>query len=153
MDPTLVGLLILFLAGSALTYHFGCRRPPAIMRWRIQGGFVVFTFMLIPVAVYVLSLQAGAVDRLVRLGIRPLPGIVRVVGIAAGQGERPVWGFAAEGAGAHDLAFYDDPATRPGWEKPQRGPMMLILVREGRRMSVTLSETWRARSVIYLALP
>jgi hypothetical protein len=153
MDPTLIGLLILFLAGSALTYYLGFVRPPTIMQWRVKGAFVILTFMLIPVVISVLYLQVGAVLRLERFGILPLPGIVHVVGIAAGQGERPVWVFTAEGAGAHDLAFYDDPATRQGWEVAERGTMSLILVREGQRMSVTLSETWRSRSVIYLAVP
>ena len=150
MDPSLIGLLALFIAGAALTYHFGFVHPSSTLEWRIKAGFVVFTAMLIPVVVYVLVLQSGAVDRLGRLGVEPFPGVRHVVGAAAGQGEAPVWVFATDPAGGPALEWYDDPATRTGWTIAERSAGTLILVRDEARLSIATSGTGSSKRVIYL---
>jgi hypothetical protein len=151
VDPTLITLLTLFVAGALITFHLGFRHPASSYEWRIKAGFVVLTFMLIPVVTYVLATQRGATERLSSAGIAPLPSIRHAVGIAAGQGQRPVWVFRTDDE-AEDVTFYDDPGTRMGWEIVERGPISLILRRGDERMSVTLSEARRGRNVVYMTM-
>jgi hypothetical protein len=153
VQPSLLWLQLAFVALAAATYHLGFVRPPRVGAWRLQAAFLVTICLLIPAVAYTLVLQAGARERLAGVGIVPHPAIRHAVGIAAGQGERPVWVFTAAGDGAGALEFYDDPATRPGWEILERGPLMTVLGRDGTRLSVTAADAGTSATLIYFMVP
>lgn len=149
MQPTLIGLLLAFIALAALFFKLGFFDRDIGLTYRAQAGFLVLTVMLIPLISFVLVQQAGALSRLQSYDIVPLPNIGNVVGIAAGQGPVPVWVFGGKVTDASVLDFYDDPATRPGWEIGERGATMLILRRDGARLSISAS----SGRIIYMMMP
>ena len=143
--------MVVFVAGAAVTLHFGFLHPDSAFDWRTKAGFFVLLFMLIPGVAYVLLQQRGAVDRLEKAGIAPLPGIRHAVGITAGQGVPPAWVFAAEPED-EGLSYYDDPHTRSGWALVERGPAMVVLRRGEQRMIISLSDAQRSSHVTYMVL-
>jgi len=150
IHPRLIGLLIVFIALAALSFYVGFLQPRDRFDWRSQAAFLVLTFMLIPVVVFTLTQQAGAVGRLEAHGTTPHPAVRHVLGITAGQCPAPVWVFTSAVEDAARLDFYDDPATRPGWEISQRGATMLVLRQGDARLSVSATSTGR---IIYMLRP
>ena len=106
MDHTLIFLLIFSLALAVVSYYFGIHRPLPVGAWRSQSAFVVLTFMLIPILVYVLVDQSGAIGRLEGTGIRAHPGIKESVGIANGKGDNPTWVFEVQAGEGYDTHMY-----------------------------------------------
>jgi hypothetical protein len=149
MQPTLIGLLLAFIALAATFFYFGFLHRDRGYASRAQAGFLVLAFMLIPFVAFVLVQQAGATRRLQAYDIVPLPAIEYAIGITAGQGPVPVWVFGGRVTDASALDFYDDPATRPGWEIGERGATMLILRRDGARLSISAS----GGRIIYMMMP
>ena len=149
MQPTLIGLLLAFIALAATFFYFGFLHRDRGYDSRAQAGFLVLAFMLIPFVAFVLVQQAGAIDRLRAQDIAPHPAIRSAIGITAGSGAVPVWVFSSKDATPAALDFYDDPATRPGWEIGERGATMLILRRDGARLSISAS----GGRIIYMMMP
>lgn len=155
MDPTLIILLVAFVAFAVMSFYLGWVYRPNPFDWKAQASFLVTVVMLIPVVAFVLAQQSGAVARLEAYGVRPLPQVRHVVGITAGQGPAPVWVFAGElpddeAARRAVLGFYDDPDTRQGWEIGGRGATMIVLERGEARLSVSATS---AGSIIYVLRP
>jgi hypothetical protein len=75
MQGSLIFLLIICFFLSLQGYYFGFLRPTAVLAWLQQATFVISTFLLIPILVYVLASQSGAIERLENTGIRPYPSI------------------------------------------------------------------------------
>jgi hypothetical protein len=147
-----VWLLLALLAMAAVSCHYGFRRPPPVSAGRLQAAFLLTVCMLIPLVSYALALQSGAQARLARLGIEPHPAIRHVVGIAAGQGDWPIWVFATRGGGDAALGFYDDPARHRDWEVLERGAKILVLGRGDARLSVSSSGSGARETLIYQAM-
>ena len=75
MDDTLIFLLIGFVLIDIQAYYFGFISPPPILAWLQQACFTVFTFLLIPLLIYVRYSQAGSVGRLEQHRIESYPAI------------------------------------------------------------------------------
>lgn len=137
MDPSLIALLVGFVLMAALLYHvIFIRREHPIGSWA-KSGLVVFVFLLIPVLLIALGFQAGAENRLQKIGFRPYPGFVSSSGIATGLGENPFWVFSVEGGATAVLEYYRQPENREGWVLVADSEFLLLFEREGQKVAVS----------------
>jgi hypothetical protein len=115
MQNSLLLLLIFSLVLSLQGYYFGFYRPLAVLSWLAQSTFVIATFLLIPILIYVLVTQAGAIERLESIGIRAFPGIKESVGIANGRGDNPTWVFEVQAGSDEIREFYISAENTGDW--------------------------------------
>ncbi len=105
-----------------------------------MAGLVVLMFLLAPVLLIVLWLQADSARKLSDAGFPPHPALGSSMGVATGVGENPVWVFSIEGDRAAIVQFYRDPANHLGWRRVSDSKDMLIFESDGRRMSLFVSD-------------
>ena len=153
MQRDLVLLLLFCLLMAGVSFYLGFIRPPRVVAWLSQAAFLVFTFMLAPILVYVLWQQGGAVERLEALGFAAHPSIVEAVGIANGVGERPVWLFRASDEAAAVLDFYRRGDKRRDWTLKTDGGSMLIFTRSGEKVTVAASQRGGHTSLMFSYSP
>jgi hypothetical protein len=137
MQSSLLWLLLFCLVMAAISYYLGFVRPPVVLAWLSQASFITLLFLLIPVLLYVLNQQRGAVGRLEQAGFSGPPVKVESVGFGNGIGEKPTWLFEAEGEAMGILDFYRSPDSRSEWELTADGGQMLVFKRGGEAMTVT----------------
>lgn len=125
MDDTLIFLLIGFVLIDIQAYYFGFISPPPILAWLQQACFTVFTFLLIPLLIYVLYSQAGSVGRLEQHGIESHPAIQHAIGIANGLGENPTWVFQLNSDEDNLLAFYKQSLSSAKWKLTEETELYL----------------------------
>ncbi|MDH3903453.1 MAG: hypothetical protein OEU84_11105 [Xanthomonadales bacterium] len=150
MDHTLIFLLIFSLALAVVSYYFGIHRPLPVGAWRSQSAFVVLTFMLIPILVYVLVDQSGAIGRLEGTGIRAHPGIKESVGIANGKGDNPTWVFEVQASGAEINEFYRAAENIGDWSFQSDDGIYLRLRRNDRVMKIAFRDGHSSDTIIYI---
>ena len=110
MYPTLIGLLIVFVALAIPSISCGFLHPQHRFDWRSQAAFIARTFMLIPAVAFTLSQQAAVAQHLDAHGITPPPSVRHVVSITARQGGAPVWAFTGAVEDATALDSYEAPS-------------------------------------------
>jgi len=153
VQPSLVGLLLASGALAALGFYLGFVRRVRPLGWLAQATFGFMLAFMVPLLGYVLWLQAGAAGRLARTGLVPHPDARHAIGLAVGQGVgSPQWLFALAAGAEGDLAFYELPEHRQGWEIVGRSEGMWVLERGERRMVVTQGSSGGARLIGYAEL-
>ncbi len=136
MDNSLIYLLIAFVLIDIQAYYFGYVNPPSVLAWLQKASFIVFTFMLIPLLVYVLYSQAGSVGRLEKHGIESHAAIQHAVGIANGQGENPTWVFQLNSDEKNVLAFYRQSLSSSSWKQTEDTGLYLRYALEGKTLTI-----------------
>jgi hypothetical protein len=116
VDPTVQGLLVILLLIAGQSLWFGLVKPVAPLAWLQQTSFVITTFILIPLVVFVLYSQATATDRLEKIGIEAHPAIKHADGIGNGWGEHPIWVFSLEADAADVLDYYFRALADTQWQ-------------------------------------
>jgi hypothetical protein len=150
MQNSLILLLILSLALSLQGYYFGFHRPLAVLSWLAQSTFVIATFMLIPILVYVLAMQSGALKRLENAGIRPFPGITESVGIANGKGDSPTWMFKVRASGDEIREFYTSSENTGDWSFQGDDGIYLRFRRNEKLMKIAFRQNLSSDTLIYM---
>ena len=150
MQNSLILLLIFSLVLSLQGYYFGIYRPTAVAAWLAQSTFVIATFMLMPILVYVLVTQSGAIDRLERTGIRPYPGISESVGIATGKGDNPTWVFEVRASGDEIREFYRSAENTGDWSFQGDDGIYLRFVKNDRLMKIAFRDNVSSDTLIYM---
>jgi hypothetical protein len=114
VDTSLILLLVFLIAVEIQAFYFGFVSPPRTGAWLQQASFVILSFLLIPLLVYVLYSQAAAASRLGKYGIEAHPAIDSSIGIGNGYGDNPTWIFELKSDGEDILEFYrqDSSSTR-----------------------------------------
>jgi hypothetical protein len=131
-------------------YYFGLYRPVAVLPWLAQSTFVIATFMLIPILVYVLATQSGAIARLENVGIRPYPGIKGSVGIANGRGDNPTWVFEVQGSSKAIREFYRSAENTGNWSFQGDDGIYLRFSKNDQIMKIAFRDNWSSDTLIYI---
>ena len=141
MDNSLIYLLIGFVLIDIQAYYFGYINPPPVLAWLQKASFTVFTFLLIPLLVYVLYSQAGSVGRLEKHGIERHPAIQHAVCIANGIGENPTWVFQLDSDEENVLAFYKQLLSSSGWTLTEDMGLYLRYTQDGQALTIAQRNT------------
>lgn len=150
MQTSLFLLLIFSLFLSLQGYYFGFYRPPKVSAWLAQSTFVIATFMLMPILVYVLVTQSGAIDRLENTGIRPFPGIKESVGIANGRGDNPTWVFGVQASSDEIREFYGSAENTGDWSFEGDDGIYLRFRQNNKVMKIAFRDNWSSHTLIYI---
>ena len=150
MQDSLILLLIFCAALSVQGYYSGFYRPLAVLSWLAQSTFVIATFMLIPILVYVLVTQSGAIERLEKAGIRPYPGIKGSAGIANVRGDNPTWVFEVQGSSDEILEFYRSTENTGNWSFHGDDGIYLRLSKNDQIMKIAFRDNWPSDTLIYI---
>lgn len=150
MDKSLIFLLVLSLVLALQGYYFGIHRPLRVLAWLAQSTFVIATFMLIPILVYVLVMQSGAVERLEKTGVRPYPGITQSVGIANGKGDNPTWIFEVQASSDAIREFYRSSKNTGDWSFQGDDGIYLRFRRNDRVMKIAFRDEYASDTLIYI---
>lgn len=150
MQSSLIFLLIVFIALSLQGYYFGFFRPTAVLWWLAQSTFVISTFIMIPILVYVLISQAGDIERLENTGIRPYPGIRESVGYGNGRGDDPTWIFKVKASSAEIYEFYSSAENTGDWSFQGYDGIYLRFRKNNLILKIAFRESWSSDSLIYM---
>ena len=150
MQPSIIAILMFFIAFAILCYYLGFIRPPDIFDWMAQGCFIFSAFLMIPFLVYALWTQAGEKDRLQETDIVPHPDILHVVGLTVSLTETPTWVFAVDSSLESATEFYSDENNRPGWAISSDDPEILMLKRNDETMTISVTNTRGDANIIYM---
>lgn len=150
MQTSLLLLLIFSLFLSLQGYYLGFYRPPAVLAWLAQSTFVIATFMLMPLLVYVLVLQSGAIERLESAGIRPFPGIRESVGIATGRGDNPTWVFEVRASSEELREFYGSGENTGEWSFQADDGIFLRFTQNEQVMKIAFRDNVSSDTLIYM---
>jgi hypothetical protein len=150
MENSLLYLLIFSLALALQGYYFGIYRPLPALAWLAQSAFVIATFMLMPILVYVLVEQSGAIKRLESTGIQPYPGIKESVGIANGKGDNPTWMFEVQASSAEINEFYRATENTGDWSFQGDDGIFLRFRRNDQVMKIAFRDGYSSDTLIYM---
>ena len=150
MQNSLLFLLIFSLVLSLQGYYFGFHRPLAVLSWLAQSTFVIATFLLIPVLIYVLVTQAGAIERLGNTGIRPYPGIKESVGIANGRGSNPTWVFEVQATRDEIREFYRAAENTGDWSFQGDDGVNMRFIKNDRLLKIAYRDSGSPDTLIYI---
>jgi hypothetical protein len=150
MQNELIYLLIFCIFLSLQGYYFGWMRPPVALAWLQKAAFVTSSFMLIPVLVFVLVTQSGAIKRLENTGIRPFPGIVASVGISTGSGEEPTWVFEVRAGHGEIHQFYSSPENTGNWSFQDNDGIFLRFRKDNLLLKIAHREGPASNTLIYM---
>ena len=150
MQSSLIFLLIFSLLLALQGYYFGFYRPPPVLAWLAQSAFVIATFMLVPILVYVLIMQSGAIGRLQVAGIRPYPGIQESIGIANGKGDNPTWMFEVQASSAEINEFYRTAENIGDWSFHSDDGIYLRFRRNDKVMKIAFRDGHSSDTLIYI---
>jgi hypothetical protein len=127
---------------AAISFYVGFIGPPKVLAWQSKAAFLIFLFFLVPILVYVLNQQRGAIERLEQAGFSGHPAIVESIGYGNGVGEEPLWLFKVDGEVNDVLDFYRTTRSHPGWKLTVDGDKILIFRRDGEKMVVAVSSKY-----------
>jgi hypothetical protein len=150
MQNSLLLLLIFSLVLSLQGYYFGFYRPLAVLSWLAQSTFVIATFLLIPILIYVLVTQAGAIERLENSGIRPFPGIKESVGIANGKGDNPTWVFEVQASSDEIREFYRSAENTGDWSFQGDDGINMRFSNNDRLLKIAYRDSGSSETLIYI---
>jgi len=150
MQVSLLFLLAVAILLSVQGYYFGYVRPPVVLAWLQQATFIISTFLLVPVLVYVLLNQSGAVKRLAETGIRPYPRITESVGVANGFGENPTWVFEVDATVNEVREFYQAKANTGDWTLQNDAGVFLSFKKGEATMTIAYRQGVSGNTLIYL---
>lgn len=136
MDTILIILLICFIIIDIQACYFGFIKPPRTAAWLQQSSFIVLTFLLIPLLIYILFSQAGSVNRLKEHGITPHPAIQNAIGAGNGFGEYPTWVFKINRTEENALAFYKQTLSSSDWELTEETELYLRYAHEDKILTI-----------------
>jgi hypothetical protein len=150
MQSSLIFLLIVFIALSLLGYYYGFFRPTVVAAWLSQASFMISTFMMIPILVYVLVSQSGAIERLENTGIRPYPGITESVGLGNGQGDNPTWIFEVRASSGEIREFYSSAQNTGDWAFQGDDGIFLRFRKNDQVLKIAYREDGSSDAIIYI---
>ena len=150
MQSSLIFLLIICFVLSLQGYYFGFFRPTAVLAWLAQATFVISTFMLIPILVYVLVSQSGDIERLENTGIRPYPGIRESVGFGNGRGDNPTWVFEVHANKGEIREFYGSAANTGDWSFQDDDGIYLRFRKKDLVMKIAFRDNRSSDTLIYI---
>ena len=150
MQNSLILLLILSLALSLQGYYFGFFRPTSVLAWLQQAAFVISTFMLMPILVYVLVSQSGAIERLENTGFRPYPGIRESVGFGNGRGDNPTWVFEVHANSGEIREFYSSAENTGDWSFQADDGVYLRFRKNDLTMKIAYRDNWSSDTLVYI---
>ena len=150
MQNSLLLLLIFSLVLSLQGYYFGFYRPLAVLSWLAQSTFVIATFLLIPILIYVLVTQVGAIERLENTGIRPFPGIKESVGIANGKGDNPTWVFEVQASSDEIREFYRSAENTGDWSFQGDDGINMRFSNNDRLLKIAYRDSGSSETLIYI---
>jgi hypothetical protein len=149
MQPQIVILLIICILLAAQGYYFGFVRPPRALAWLQQATFALMLFMIIPLVLFALWKQSGAVGRLESTGVRPDPGILHAIGLATGPS---TWVFKSTSTPEDLRSFYHSQEGLDGWELISSSNDMLIISNGREKMAISMSRNGNSTTTIYTML-
>ena len=149
MQGSLIFMLLVCFVLSLQGYYFGFFRPLAVLAWLAQSTFVISTFLLIPILIYVLVSQSGAIERLENTGIRPYPGIVESIGLGNGWGDNPTWMFEVHANSGEVREFYSSPENTGDWSFQGDDGIYLRFRKNDLVMKIAFSDNWSSDTLIY----
>ena len=140
MDPTLVYFLVGCIVWAAvLFYVFFLRRAPEIGSGG-KAGFVVVSFLLLPVLGIAVWHQHESYARLEEHGFSVHSGLESAIGIAVGSGSNPTWLYSLNRPVEEVLAFYRRPDNHRGWRLKLDAPERLVFKRGAATMRLEVSQ-------------
>lgn len=134
MSTTTLFFLLLFIAIAILNYYLGFVRQGAFT-YLAQASFVAAAAIIFVILI-LLWQQHTAIDRLSRIGITPPPSIIESVGTGTGLGDQPLWIFRIDATSEDISAFYRDEKNRKGWTIADDMPVMMILKKKDRKLTI-----------------
>ncbi|NNE36638.1 MAG: hypothetical protein HKN13_15500, partial [Rhodothermales bacterium] len=138
MDPILIVLLFAVVIFAAVLYYLYIVRGWYDWANRAKASIVVLIGVLATVLAITLWQQHEARDELAAYGISIHPELGSSVGIATGSiASGTHWVFRFEGGRSALLDYYRDPRHRPGWVIAEDNDVLLILIREDRRLTIS----------------
>ena len=140
MDTTLLALLLASLAFAALLAYFILYRREYDIGGRGRAGIFIILFVITPVLVIAMVLQAGADTRLQQAGFMPHPSFGNVSGIAAGLGGEPYWVFESTAGPDDVLDYYRRAENHPDWILVRDSGDRLIFEQDEQRMLVSMDD-------------
>jgi hypothetical protein len=150
VQSSLIYLLIFFVVLALQGYYFGFVRPPVVLAWLQQATFVIATFLMIPILVYVLVSQSGAIGRLENTGIRPYPGITESVGVGNGVGDHPTWIFEVQASSGDVRKFYSSAENTGDWSFHGDDGIFLRFRKGDLEMKIAHRDSWSSDTLIYM---
>ncbi|NCF18602.1 MAG: hypothetical protein GWP63_10195 [Haliea sp.] len=150
MDTSLILLLVFLIAVEIQAFYFGFVSPPRTGAWLQQASFVILSFLLIPLLVYVLYSQAAAASRLGKYGIEAHPAIDSSIGIGNGYGDNPTWIFELKSDGEDILEFYRQDSSRDGWVLVEDNSLLLRFTRESKTMTIASRDSPDSKTLIIM---
>lgn len=150
MQGSLIFLLIIGFILSLQGYYFGFVRPPAVLAWLQQATFVIAAFLIIPVLVYVLVSQSGAIGRLENTGIRPYPGIRESVGFGNGIGDHPTWIFEVQASSGDIRKFYSSAENTGDWSFQSDDGIYMRFRNGDLVMKIAHRDSWSSDTLVYM---
>ena len=150
MQNSLILLLVLSLALSLQGYYFGFLRPTAVLAWLQQAAFMISTFLMIPILIYVLVAQSGAIERLENTGIRPYPGIRESIGFGNGWADNPTWVFEVDANSSEIREFYSSAANTGDWSFQGDDGIYLRFRKNDLVMKIAYRDNWSSDTLVYI---
>ncbi|NWH05746.1 hypothetical protein [Desulfobacter latus] len=146
MQPQLVVLLIICIVLAVQGYYFGFIRPPKVLAWLQRATFILMIFLMIPLVSFTLWKQAGAIERLASIGVKPHPGILHPIGLATGPS---TWVYKNKSKPEDIKSFYHAENSFEGWEIISSSDNMLIVSSGNRKMAISMSREADSTTIIY----
>jgi hypothetical protein len=152
----MIGFLVALLVLAGLMFYLGfASRKRILWRWLPQVSLVVCA-PLIAVVSFAAWQERTAVMQLAAFVVPYTPiSVVTWAPPAPGDGSRH-WIVTTPDPPTRVVAFYEDPAHRPGWDLLERGASMLVLKKEAACLSIMISRRSGARtgtSIVYALVP
>ena len=107
-----------------------------MLAWLQQSSFIVLSFLLIPLLVYVLYTQAIAISRLDAYGVKAHPAIKESIGIGNGAGNDPTWLFKLESTEEDALQFYGKASNTEAWKLVDANDLFLTFKQGEKNMTI-----------------
>lgn len=144
-------LLAVLLAVAAVMGYFGFVRPDPVRARQLRVGFLI-ALGLAGLPGFVLWKDYFAVDEIAAV-IQPFPGVPRATYVSWTSGEDLYWIVRTPAPPPDVQRFYAQETHRPGWSLVDENAAMMVLEREGRRLTL-LYETDKAKgdTIIVFAL-
>jgi hypothetical protein len=101
-----------------------------------QASFILLTFLLIPLLIYILYSQGGSINRLEKYGIKAHPKIQHVIGNGNGYGENPTWIFQLGSNEGNVLAFYKQLLFSSQWKLTEDTELYLRYTQEEKILTI-----------------
>ena len=149
MEKSILLLLFFSVLLGVSGYYIGFVKPPKTFAWLAKATFFC-SLVLIPILCLVLWFQSGAKERLSNTGFVPHPNIEEPIGIAFGIGKNPIWIFKTDDDKNSVFNFYNESASRPGWELTSNEGSYLLFKQGNKEMTVGHQEGWISNSIVFM---